>query len=224
MRGRLGRVKGSPPHAPTLSVIFFQSSCRSINANLRTGAAVESFRCRFRADVWMLPETTPPPRCDPIRSHRPSPHPRAGAHLWAAWGFRAILRRVVSRLVRIVQLAWPAFGCFFTVLTLLSMLLVVALCTTSALRSPGKQAIGASPYGGRIGGGSWSLSDSSAAELFTLKVSSDWPSIGQRGSAVVSTGIVCAALTHMRIHARSTDWILNHSSPDRLLCYRVRVV
>ena len=86
----------------------------------------------------------------------------------------------VSPLVRIVQLARPAFGWFFTILKLLSMLLVVALCTTSALFSRGKQAIGASPYGGWVGGGSWSVDDSSAAELLTMKVRSDWPSIGHR--------------------------------------------
>ena len=86
----------------------------------------------------------------------------------------------VSPLVRIVQLARPAFGWFFTILKLLSMLLVVALCTTSALFSCGKRAIGASPYGGWVGGGSWSVHDSSAAELLTMKVRSDWPSIGHR--------------------------------------------
>jgi hypothetical protein len=161
--------------------------------------------------------------CLPIRSHRPSP----SAHHWAAWRFRAILCRAVSRLVCIVQLARPAFGWCCTILTLLSMLLVVALCTTSALFSPGKQAIGASPCGGWVGGGSWSVDDSSAAELLTMKVRSDWPSIGHRRSAVVSTGRVCAALTHThpcpvcRLDPRS---FLPRSAPALLCACRVAAV
>jgi hypothetical protein len=79
-----------------------------------------------------------------------------------------------------VQSAWPIFGWCFTILTLLPMLLVIGLCTTSALYSPSKQAIGASPYGGWVGGGSWSVSSPAAELLTSMKVRSDWLSIGHR--------------------------------------------
>ena len=102
----------------------------------------------------------------------PKPLPSVGLHGDFAPFFVALFPTV--------QPARPTFGWCFTILTLLPMLLVIGLCITSALCSPGKQAIGASPYGGCVGGGSWSVSSPAAELLTSMKVRSERLSIGHR--------------------------------------------
>ena len=105
-----------------------------------------------------------------------------------------------------VQPARPTFGWCFTILTLLPMLLVIGLCATSALYLPGKQAIGASPYGGWVGGGSWSVSSPAAELLTSMKVRSNWLSIGHRSSIDRRLYGACLRSPHPHtLHARSAD-------------------